>query len=271
MPKEELMTLPADLAGMITQERPEGRDEDLGTDNITQDDILIPRLAIAQKTSKELEDGNPRFIEGIRFPEMFNSVTRAVYGKGPLHFVILRVDRPRGVQFRSLEEGGGIIDPNVPLDDPRMQFGGIDPTTGKAEKPIATKFYDFIILLLTNIDMRDPVSNIVALSCKSTAIKAAKTLNMLITQRGKKALYKGVYEISTAIDQNSMGAFGVYKIRNAGWLPAGSPAEAMAAEMYEAWKARKAVIDVDADPDGFDPAALDRQPMPTTGADEHGM
>lgn len=251
------------VADMISTARPEGKDtENLGTENIHEEDILIPRVAIVQKTSKEIEEGTPRFIEGAKFLDLFNSVTRKVYGRGPLHFVVLRADRPRGVQFRPLDEGGGIIDPNVPLNDERMQFGAVDPATGKATKPLATKFYDFIVLILSGLDLSDPVANIAAFSFKSTGIKAAKTLNMLITQRGPKALYKGVYEVSTAMDSNASGAFGVYKIKNAGWLKPGSPAEVLAAEMFDAWKHREAKIDLEnpeSDPDSFDPAELERQ------------
>ncbi len=270
-PKEEQTAAVATvdtLASMIDLARPEGVDAagDLGTENIGQDDILIPRIGIIQKTSKELEENSPRFIQDAKFLDLYNSVSRKLYGRGPLHFVVLRADKPRGVQFRPLDEGGGIIDPNVALNDPRMQFGPVDPDTGKATKPLATKFYDFIVLVLTGLDFNDPVANVAAFSFKSTGIKAAKTLNMLITQRGPKALFKGVYEISTAMDQNASGAFGVYKLKNAGWLKADSAAEHLAAEMFAAWRHREAVIDRETpgedptdDGTGFDPAAYERQ------------
>jgi hypothetical protein len=259
---EELVKKTA-LTDMIDLARPAGEDaEDRGTENIRPEDVLIPRIGIVQKTSKELEENHPRFIEGAKFLDLYNSVTRGLYGRGPVHFVVLRVDRPRGVQFRPLDEGGGILDPNVPLDDPRMAFGEVDPATGKATKPLATKFYDFLVLVLTGLDLADPGANLAAFSFKSTGIKAAKQLNMLIMQRGPKALYKGVYEVSVAQDSNASGAFGVYKIKNAGWLKPDSAVEKLAAEMFQAWKHVETKIDREdtpEDPDGFDPARYEAE------------
>lgn len=257
------------MEGMISTQRPEGVDTgDLGYEHIGKEDILIPRLALAQKTSPEIDPTSPRFIEGLQFTDLFNSVGRSKYGKGPLHFVILRADRPRFVEFIPLAEGGGVRDPNVPADDPRTKFGAIDPATNKSAKPIATKFYDFIVLLLNDLDFNDPMKNVMGLSMKSTAIKVAKQLNLLITQRGKKALYKGVYELSTDSDKNALGAFAIYKVKNAGWLTAGSAAENMASEMWNGWKDRQVKIDLETEhPEGdtsFDPVELEKQPPTQT-------
>jgi hypothetical protein len=257
MANEELQKMSAELADMISMARPVGVDTDLGTEHIGRGDMLIPRLALIQKTSKEIEPGD-RFIEGAKFTDLFNTITKKVYGAGPLYFSILKADLPRGVQFRPLSEGGGVIDPNVPLDDPRMMFGEPD-ATGRATKPVATKFYDFIILLLTDLDMQDPLQNVMALSFKSTGIKVAKYLNTLIAQRGKKSLYKGVYEVRSGSETNAQGTFAVYKVKNAGWLKPESPAEALAAELYESWKDRQANIDLSTE--GLDPDAPDAEKL----------
>lgn len=247
--------VPTGLEGMITTTRPEGADEgQTGAEHIGRDDILIPRLALAQKTSPEIDPTAPRYISGLQFTDLFNSVSKQNYGKGPLHFAILRADKPRWVEFNPLDQGGGVRDPNVPADDPRTQFGPVDGT-GKPTKPVATKFYDFIVLVLNNLDFADPMQNVVGLSMKSTAIKVAKQLNLFITQRGKKALYKGVYTVATASDQNPSGTFAIYKVQNAGWLAPGSQIETLAGEMWESWKDKVVTIDVETEHPAAESAA----------------
>jgi len=266
-PKNDALAVPQDVAGMLTTQRPEGADEGmLGNEHIGRDDVLTPRIAVAQKTSPELDPTSPRYIEGLKFTDLFNSITKKIYGKGPVYFAILRADKPRGVEFRPLEEGGGVIDPNVPLDDQRMQFGPVDQATGRSEKPKATKFYDFVVLVLNDLDPNDPMSNVVGLSFKSTGLKVAKHLNLLINQRGKKLIYKGAYELRSDSDTKNGNTFAVYKIKNAGWLQPDSAIEKLAAEMFEAWKDRTVNIDlgtahVDED-DSFDTASMEREGQP---------
>lgn len=244
MSKEELATIPAGMEGMISTARPEGVDiGDIGTSHIGREDMLMPRLALAQKTSKEIDPTDARYIEGLKFTDLFHSINGKIYGHGPIYFSILKADPPRYVEFRPFEEGGGMIDPNVPAGDPRTRFGDIDPATKRSRKPAATKFYDFIVLMLNDLDLSDPLQNVMALSFKSTGIAAARALNLIIQQRGKKELYKGAYRITSDSDTKNGFTFAVYKPSNANWLTPGSPVETIAAEMYEGWKDREAKID----------------------------
>jgi len=190
-----------------------------GTEGITKDDIQLPRLAIAQKTSPQLEPDKPEYIEGLKFGDFFNSLTGQIYGRGPLTFVPLRRDNPRHIEFFPREQGGGIKDMNVPPNDPRTQFT-TDPATGKSIKPVATKFYDYIVMLL-------PSREVIAVSCKGTSIRSARDFNGLIMgsvlpagpNKGRRApLYAGAYTITSMSKQNTLGSFFIYKMENKGWV-----------------------------------------------------
>ncbi len=266
---EALTTILPGMEGMISTQRPEGSDEgQLGNEGIGRDDITIPRLALAQKTSPEIDSTSARFIEGLKFTEMFGSLSKKNYGEGPVFFSILRRDKPRYVEFIPLTEGGGVRNPNVSptLPDgspnPDTQFGEIDPVTKRSKKPIATKFYDFIILVLNGLDFNDPMQNVMALSLKSSAIPVAKQLNLYIQQRGKKKLYKGLYELRTGYDIKDKNTFAVYKVKNAGWLKPDTAVEKLAEEMFENWKDKTINIDLETEHDdtSFDTAAMDNEP-----------
>jgi len=190
-----------------------------GTEDITRDEMNIPRLAIAQQTSPEVLPEGERSIPGLAFLSMFNTVTKEIYGRGPIEFAVLRRDPPRWVQFAPIAEGGGLIDPNVPVGDPRTLFRtGPD---GKRLAPVATQFWDYFILLLSvsGKKMADLNGNLmdhlVGLSLKSTQIKVAKQLNTLIKMRSAP-LFAGKYVLTTIMETNaSKQNYGNFKVANA--------------------------------------------------------
>jgi len=255
--KNDLAVIPKGMEEMMTLDRPAGKDEGaLGNEGIGRGDIQMPRIGIAQKTSPEIDPTSAnRYIEGLQFTDLFHSTTRKNLGKGPLHFIILRRDDPRWVQFKPLTEGGGIIDKDVRRGDPRTAFGP------NGEKPVATEFHDYIVLMLTGFDPAKPLESIAAFSLKSSGIAAAKELNFLITLRGPKLICKGIYSVTTGskTDKKTSGVYAIYKFANAGWLKPDSPIEKLAIEMFEAWKDRAVEIDHDdaPDPDDFNPAEFE--------------
>jgi hypothetical protein len=174
-----------------------------GTDHITKDDLKMPRLCIAQKMSPQLDEDSPKYIDGLKFGDLFNDLTNEIYGSGPVQFTILRADRPRAIEFVPMEEGGGIKDFDVPMNDPRTKWHG-------NEKPLATIFYDYVLALLPT---REPI----VLSLKTTGLKVAKQLNGLMKLRGLPC-FTGLYEITARKEQNDKGSFGVYGVRNAGFV-----------------------------------------------------
>jgi hypothetical protein len=187
---------------------PEGRK---GAENIRKEDMQLPVLRIAQGLSPELEQGNPKFIDGLKVGDIYNSLTNTIYGKGPLTIVVVRADRPKGIEFRPREEGGGIIDPNVPLDDPRMEWGE------DGEKPQATKFYEYVTLLVP-IDVHNPMGSLVMLSLKSSGIKlTAKPLNGLIGLRNDP-IYSMRYTLESVVQKFAKGSAGVFKVAQLGYI-----------------------------------------------------
>ena len=173
-----------------------------GAEHIGKDDIQMPRLGLAQAQSPQMLDGDPKFIDNLRVGELFNNLTDTNYGKGPLFFSVVRADPPRGIEFTPLDEGGGIKDFDVPLDDPRMQWDG-------DTKPIATKFYDFVLMLW-------PTRELIALSLKSSGLKVARQLNTYIKLRNAP-VFAGKYELATTMAKGPAGQYAAYIIKNAGW------------------------------------------------------
>ena len=225
-----------------------------GTDHITKEDLQIPRLALAQGLTPQVAEGKEGFVTGV----LFNSQTEQVYGKGPIDFFIVRADKPRFIEFNPRDEGGGIKDMNVAPNDPRTKFT-ID-SEGKSVKPLATKFYDFIIAMLP-LDA-DAMKSIISLSFKSSGLKMARNLNTLVKYRNAP-LFAGVYRLTTKVEKNAKGIFSVYNVENAGWVGnhtamEGEGAYKLAEGLFTSLADRVIVVDRTGDEtddaDEFDPA-----------------
>jgi hypothetical protein len=130
---------------------------------------------------------------------------------------------------------------NVPASDPRTKFRTDDG--GKTLPPVATKFYDFVLLTLPS---REPI----ALSLKSTGLKVARQLNALMKLRNAPS-FAGKYVMTTGTSKNAKGVFAVYQIQNAGWVD--EDTFKFCSQMYEAFKDKTLIIDRESDvhvPDG---------------------
>lgn len=223
-----------------------------GREHITKEDIKLPRLQVAQALSPEIQE-----IEGLQMGMFFNDLTRENMGKNPVSFWIVRADPPRWVEFRPREQGGGVVDPNVPYGDPRTRPDAQGNT-------IATQFYNFVVFMT-----RDGVTEPIALSLKGKAgTRAARTLNGLVTMRNA-ATYAGNYTVSPGVVKGAKGTFGVYLFKNDGWAKTQAEFEArrQAAEDY-----KDRVDDIPIDDQGheegdtdFNPSKLEQEGQATSG------
>jgi hypothetical protein len=143
----------------------------LGTEEITREDITIPRIALAQSLTPQTKKAKSEYIEGLEEGMLFNTVTNEIYGDEldavPLFFFKSRIkfgDKigdPIQCQSLNGRDGGKL----APLCD-RCQFSawGNDGST-----PGCTNFCNYMLLLRGG--------QLGVLSLKSTGIKVAKQFN----------------------------------------------------------------------------------------------
>ncbi len=217
-----------------------------GTENITTADIKPPALKIAQGTSKEVKRSEPeKYIDGLREGEFFNSLTREIYGEGPLTIVIVNQLGHRHVEFDPVDKTK-VLDFNVPDGDPRTQFttGNVD---GKAVrlKPKATLFYDYLLMVISNGPDGERHEMMTG-SLKSTQLKKAKDLNTILL--GSK-LPSFAYQFTVTSVPEHKGGNSWYGWR---WEPAGFVDEAVyneASNLYDRMQGKKIEVETDGDPE----------------------
>lgn len=218
-----------------------------GTEHITKDDIQLPRIGLAQKMSPQLSKREAAYIEGLEEGDLFNTLTGEIIAQ-PLTFVLVRSDKPRGIEFIPRDQGGGIKDFNVPLDDPRMEFGP------NGEPPVATKFYDYVLLPMP-LNLEDPMAGMIALSCKGSNLKVARQLNALI-KMSSAPLFGKQYTLTTVPAKNQKGEFFVFHIKQAGFVQDKATFD-VAAAVFEQIRDRE--IKIDRENEELDPDAPDAE------------
>jgi hypothetical protein len=208
----------------------------LGTEGLTREDVRTPRLKLAQGLSPQMVKSDPGFIKGLTLGDAFNDLTSEIYGPGPFTMIVVRKDPPRWVEFDP-DDRRVVVDRAVPAGDPRTQW--TDDEKGRRQKPLATKFYDYVVLLGPG---REPV----ALSFSSTGIATAQTINSFIglvhRQTGRPLdIFAKRYEIASVERKNDKGTWYLWSVRQAGLVSEKEYAHARA--VYDVFKTREVEFD----------------------------
>jgi hypothetical protein len=188
-----------------------------GQEEVTMRDLILPRLAIAQKMSEEVDKSNPdAFVPGLEEGMLFNSLTKHIYGREvlvtPLFFHKSRI------KFRPMDQGGGIECMNPTGRACALNNGGpcLYANWGpKGEKPECDELSNFPSFI---IDEKTGGQEFIIISFKRTGTAAARDLNSKIRMR-KSDMFAGTYRLTTTIDQNKLGQrYYVPVVNNAGWV-----------------------------------------------------
>lgn len=189
-----------------------------GTENITSADIRPPALKIAQSTSNETKRSEAdKYIEGLREGDFFNTITKEIYGEGPLKLVIVNQLGHRHIEFKPINEGGGVEDFNVPDGDPRTEFTEVIKDGKKVRvRPRATKFYDYLVLVITG-EGETERRELMTVSLKSTQLKKATTLNTLL-KGSKLPSFAHLFTVTPVPERGNGNSWYGWKFAPAGYV-----------------------------------------------------
>lgn len=210
-----------------TTEKPEGFEE------VGAGDVKVPRLAVAQALTPQLEESNANYIEGLKKGDFYNTVTGENFGNKVLIVPLLKFGNR--IRFGDMDKGGGILcrsDDMVhgvgenPVDGvcakcPFAQFGSARDGQGKGTA--CNEFMNFPALTITGGTIKGEDTTI--WSAKSTHIDAAKQLVGLALRRrlanGSRApMWAGIYSLESKLKKftEKLAAY-VVTVDNAGWVP----------------------------------------------------
>lgn len=220
-----------------------------GTENIGSNDIKPPALRIAQSGTPQTKRAEGAvYIQGLQEGMLFNSLSREIFGEGPISLVVINQLGHRHVEFAPKSEGGGVLDFNVPDGDPRTDFteGVIDGKKVRL-KPAATKFYDYLVFVV--LPERSPI--MMTMSLKSTQLKKAVDLNTLL-KTSKLPSFAFLFNVSTMPEKRGGNSFYGWRFDAAGYV-GDEHLYREASDLYDKMKGKK----IEVETEGADPAPAD--------------
>lgn len=226
---QQLTKAPDYLSDLIPQE---------GFEEVGAGDVKIPRLALAQALSPQIDSTEPNYIPGLEKGDFFNTMSGENFGPEVKFVPLLKFGNR--IFFRDKKKGGGIICRSDDMINgsvergtyedgtyggkcftcPMSQFGSAKD--GKGKGTACSEFKNFPVLIVLENGRVDPASLVVA-SMKSSAIDAAKDLTGKARARrlpnDKPApMYAGVYSMINKPKKYTEGTTLVPIIDNAGWI-----------------------------------------------------
>jgi hypothetical protein len=187
-----------------------------GLENVSTDDITIPRLAVVQAGSPQRKKKDEKYIEGAEEGHIFNTVTNKLYDVEGIT-VIPCGYRKSYVEWVPRESGGGL----VAIHDMKPEGTTVDPKSKKSflgENQIVDTAEHFV--LIKSDDSWEPAiltmtSSNLGVSRKWNTLLKMKKINI----KGQMVdppsfLYK--FKLSTINAENDLGSWFKYKIEEIG-------------------------------------------------------
>jgi hypothetical protein len=214
----------------------------LGNENVTSEDVIVPRIALAQSNSFELKKSHAKYIEGLEQGEFFNTATKEIYGKAlrviNVHYFRSRIrwngkEIGAGILCRSDDGANGIGDPGGACAS--CEFSKFN-TDEDDSRPSCMMFMNFPCLVIGAKGEVDP-AGIVIYSMKSLSIKTGKHWNTLVNIKNLDR-FAGVYKLTSVEDHRASGDSFQPNIENDG-LVTREQAEAgrISYELINSWRA----------------------------------
>ena len=187
-----------------------------GLENVSNDDITIPRLAVVQAGSPQRKKKDEKYIEGAEEGHIFNTVTNQLYDVEGITVIPCGYKKSY-VEWVPRESGGGL----VAIHDMKPEGTTVDPKTKKSflgENQIVDTAEHFI--LIKNNDIWEPA----ILTMTSSNLGVSRKWNTLLKM--KKINIKGqmveppsflyMFKLSTINAENDLGSWFKYKIEEVG-------------------------------------------------------
>ena len=227
-------------AGVLT-ERPDflKKGGTAGRENITAEDITLPRLEMVQALSEAWQEGKPGFVPGAKVGDLVNSVTKDVYPR-PVLFIPVQFVKQFNI-WKLRKFGGGFMGTYSNHAEAQTELAQrVPPAEFDQYEILDTPVFYGLIPVFEGEDMIDV--HRISISMPRTKAKHARRLNSLIDMTHEDA-YNRVYAISTVEDRNKQNQ----EFRNLSIDQLGYPNEEMvvAAEAFYAQIKRGVKVKVD--------------------------
>lgn len=169
------------------------QDSNRGNENVGTEDLVIPRLELVQALSPCLDENNEAaYIEGAKQGQLFNSLTRELYGSSVL--VVPVMFMKQYLVWRDRKKGGGFGGAFNSIADAKDEISRReDPENWE---PVETGQH-LVLIIKANGALEEAM-----ISMSRTKLKISRQWNSLIRQGGGDR-FSRVYQITGVKETNS--------------------------------------------------------------------
>lgn len=210
-PKQELMERAEGSKAVANTEVPDyiKKGAGRGSENVEMADVVIPRIEVAQALSKCLKANDPSYIEDAKQGDLYNTVTREVYG--PNVRVVPVFFKKEWLAWREQTLGGGFAGAHSSASDCELAIQQQD----KPDEWEATETAQQLVLVVKD----DGSTEEAVVSMNKTKLKVSKQWNSLCRLNGNDR-FSRMYILHSVDETNSKNQdfknFGIY---NLGFAP----------------------------------------------------
>lgn len=216
----------------IMDERPDWVDVNSakGSEDVTANDIILPRIDVLQALSPQIKRSNPNYIEGAEQGQIFNTVSGEIYGS-EIRFIPV-VFKREYIVWQDRELGGGFRGAFATAEEAERERRNLE--NPDSHEVVETHVH-FVLILRDDGRLEEAV-----LSMAKSKRKVSRKLNSLV-QMFPGDRFARVYKLTAVEVDGQKGEFWNFDVAPLGW--ASKPMWEKGLATYEAISAGNRSVD----------------------------
>jgi hypothetical protein len=178
-----------------------------GSEQVSQDDLVIPRLEILQALSPMCDASSEAYDPSARPGMLVNSVTKQIYGTEV--FVVPVFYNKQYLVWRARQQGGGFLGAYPTAQDAEDRIA-------KEQKRDGLEIMDTPVHLVLLLDPNKGKAEELMLAMPRTKAKVSRAWNSMIRMAGGDRFGR-VYRLSTQAEKNDKGSYHNYVVSISGF------------------------------------------------------
>lgn len=204
--EETAVVFTTEMPSYLANQQQTGR----GMEDVTANDLIIPRLELVQSLSPARDKTSPAFIPGAEEGSLFNNVTRELYGAEA--YVVPVVYKKQWLVWKDRKQGGGSNGFRGAFNseqEAKAKIAELAPTEQGLEAVETAQHFCYVIKSTGQVEE-------VVISMAKSKLKVSKRWNSLMRIGGGDC-FSRVYKVSAVVEANAKGE----KYQNLAIAPAG--------------------------------------------------
>lgn len=195
---------------VLSTDRPSYMDPEnrRGSEEVTQDDITLPRIEVLQALSPQIKRTDPKYIEGAEQGTIFNTISGELYG-GEITFIPI-VFRKEWIVWQTRDAGGGFVGSFPSEEEAEAAREALE---NPDNHEVNLHAINFVFVVRDKGQLEEAV-----FSWSRSKLKISRKLNALV-QMGSGDRFCRAYKLRAVEEKGKKGEYFSYDIKPLGFVP----------------------------------------------------